>query len=440
MAICVTKWHTGALLIMKNNCYKIIFIFLLIQNRIDGIQHTNFFEPYEFLLDLDRISVNHHPCSWELGVRFEGGFNFKGFPIDLKDSLVQSYNAVTIKSNPAQYINLIESDFASFFGNNTQSNLGQFVQQYTPYQGVTASQLIQFEGELELNGITGSVEYWFNKHIKLGYYLPFYAFNLKSLNNQKNNKNQFYENTICNNIYETFQENNSPAVPYTQVGLGDSQLLLSWQHYFFENRDFITGLFATLRAGLYLSTARGKEEYSKTFLKIPLGYDCSWGIPFGGSIEIDIGCYGGAGIAADCITFFPSLMNRTIKTDMRQTDMLICNESISLLEPGFRESFSVFLTGHDENRSLLGTLAYQYSKQNESDIILCQTDYPNLIAQTADLLESWTTHNLIFVLGGIKNNIDKNSDLKYECFLKYGFQGCRAIVCNSFGFQITLSY
>jgi hypothetical protein len=139
---------------MKNNCYKIIFIFLLIQNRIDGIQHTNFFEPYEFLLDLDRISVNHHPCSWELGVRFEGGFNFKGFPIDLKDSLVQSYNAVTIKSNPAQYINLIESDFASFFGNNTQSNLGQFVQQYTPYQGVTASQLIQFEGELELNGIT----------------------------------------------------------------------------------------------------------------------------------------------------------------------------------------------------------------------------------------------------------------------------------------------
>lgn len=413
---------------------------LLLNNSLKSIQHINFFEPYEYLLDLNRIHFNNLKCHWQLGARFESGFNFSGYPIDTKDNLIQSYNTKTIKTNSAQYLNLIESDFASFYGNELLSNMGQFVQQFTPYEGTTASQLVIFNGSMNMQSLSASVEYWIYDHIKIGFYLPFYRIELESLTNQKNSKNQFYENSICKNIYAVYQSENSPAKPYQQSGIGDSQLLLSWQHYFYENRDFIEGLFATLRFGLYLPTGMYKDTYLQNFLKLPFGYDCAWGIPFGGSIEVDIGCYGGAGISADCITFFSKLMTRNIKTDMRQTDMLICNQSMSLLEPGFRESFSVFLLGHDMNRSILGTLAYQYNKQNDSDIVLCQTDYSNVIAQTADILESWTTHNLIFILGGNIKEFSKNIDLEYECFFKYGFGGCRAIVANTVGIQFLISY
>ncbi len=417
--------------------FFLLFLYFLSTN---SIQHINLFEPYEFLLDINRLMCSgHKPCSWQLSLRGEFGFNFKGYPIDTKDALLQNYNCKTITANAAQYLNIYESDFAPFLGSKIEDPQGQFVQQFNPYTASTASQLLLFKGNLELKSITGSIEFWITEQIKIGYYIPIYNLNLKSLAHESNNKNQFFENSICKNIYHIYQQNGGVAKPYQLTGLGDSQLLFLWQNYFYENRDFISGLFASLRAGLYLPTKMHNENYMQTFLKIPLGYDCAWGIPFGGSIEIDIGCYGGAGISADCITFFPKLMDRIIKTDMRQTDMLAINQSKALLSPGFKESFSVYLIGHDIEKTFLATLAYQYNKQNESDIILCQTQYSNLIAQTADILENWTNHNLIFILQG-NYDINKNDSIGYQGFFKLGFSGCRSIVCNSIGIQINFIY
>ncbi len=403
-----------------------------------SIQHLNFFEPYEFLLDINRLATDHRSCSWQIGLRGEFGFNFKGYPLDSKDALLQNYNCKTIATNPAQYLNILESDFASFLGTKTQENDGQFAQQFNPYSGSTAAQLLVFKGDLTIQAMTGLIEFWMTKQIKIGYYCPLYDLHLKSLNHTQNNKTLFFENSICPDIYAIYQKNAPPTIPYELIGLGDSQILLSWQNYFYENRDFISGLFASLRAGIYLPTGMQKENYLQTFLKIPLGYDTSWGIPFGGSIEVDIGCYGGVGISADCITFFPKLMNRIIKTDMRQTDMLTLSESKSLLNPGFKESFSVYCIGHDIEKTFLATLAYQYNKQNESDIILCQTTFSNLIAQTADILENWTNHNLIFILQGTYPF--QNNSIGIQGFFKLGFSGCRSIVCNSTGIQINFLY
>lgn len=438
MVVCWTNWNTRIMLIMNNKNITLFFYCIFILSNYP-IQHTNFFEPYEFLLDINRLQLQHDICDWQINIRGEFGFNFRGYPIDTKEILLDNYNCKTITANPAQYLNLLESDFAPFLGNATTNFDGQFVQQFNPYTAATAAQLVFFKGTMALQSITGLIEFWITKQIKIGYYCPVYNLNLQSLSHEKNNKERFFENAICPDIYAVYQKNASPAIPYQLTGLGDSQLLLSWQNYFYENRDFISGLFATLRAGLYLPTGMYRETYLNTFLKIPLGYDTSWGIPFGGSIEIDIGCYGGAGISADCITFFPKLMTRVIKTDMRQTDMLIQMESKSLLSPGFKESFSVYLIGHDVDRTFLATIAYQYNKQNESDIILCQTEFSNLIAQTADMLENWTNHNLILILQG-DYLINKKISLIYEGFLKFGFLGCRSIVCNTAGFQIGFNY
>jgi hypothetical protein len=419
--------------------FKFLFFLLFFITNINCIQHINFFEPYEFLLDINRLITDNKKCSWQLTFRGEFGFNFRGYPIDTKDLLLQNYNCKTITSNVAQYLNIYESDFAPFLGGFLQNNNTQFTQQFNPYTASTAAQLLLFKGDFNLQSINGSLEFWLTKNIKIGYYIPVYNLQLFTLSHEKNNKDRFFENSICKDIYEAYQKNGSPAKPYQLTGIGDSELIVSWQNYFYENRDFISGLFATLRAGVYLPTGMYKSTYTQTFLKLPLGYDASWGIPFGGSIEIDIGCYGGFGISADCITLFPKLMNRMIKTDMRQTDMLALNQAKSLLSPGFRESFSVYLLAHDQAKTFLSTFAYQYNKQNESDIILCQTDFSNLIAQTADILESWTNHNIIFIFQGDRI-IDNNFSLGYQGFLKWGFSGCRSIVCNSIGLQITLTF
>lgn len=135
--------------------------------------------------------------------------------------------------------------------------------------------------------------------------------------------------------------------------MGDSEILISWQRYFLEERDIMTGIFASIRTGLYLPTKMWNEFTQKSFLKIPLGYDSGMGIPFGGTIEVDVTNFFGCGINADCVTFLPSLFERTIKTDLRQTDMLISNTALSFVNPGFRESFSVYTTLFNEEKNTL---------------------------------------------------------------------------------------
>lgn len=417
---------------------RILFFVLFIFFSVDAIQHTNFFESYEWILDSNRIFLPETNYTTQCGIRGEYGFHFRGYPLDAKEFFLENYNVKSVAANPTQYLNFFESAYGPFLGGPSDEVAGQFVQQFTPYNGLTSAQLVAFHGDISLWGVTAFFEQWISRHIKIGYYLPYYQLGLQRLSHEIQQKSEFYEYAICPDVYLNYQKNGSPAVDYQLNGLGDSMLICSWQNYFYENRDFISGLLAALRAGLYLPTGRYKQEFMGTFLKIPLGYDAAWGIPFGGSIELDLGCYAGAGISADCITFFGKLMPRYIKTDMRQTDMLVLEQVNSLFNPGFKESFSAYLTTHDREKTLLATFCYQYNKQNESDLILCDTSYSNLIAQTSDWLESWTTHNLIFVFQGELSI--QNIYTTYEVFFKCGFYGQRAIVANSVGFQININF
>jgi hypothetical protein len=401
--------------------------------------------PYEYLIDADRClsfsedKKNFTRNPWQLGLRFEAMHNTRGYPVDTTDSLVSSYNARSVKASVPSYLALYESALAPFFGGKTKDSHGQFVQQLTPYGGATTSQVVSFNGSLSIFSCVGLAEYWLFENCKIGYYLPYYSLNFSSLEHTLPQKKKTFENAIIPDVYASYIAKSTFIHPYTLAGVGDSELLLSWQRYFYENRDFITGIFASLRGGLYLPTARQRESYVNTFLKLPLGYDMAWGIPFGGSIEIDISLYGGAGINADCITFFSKYMDRYVRTDMRQTDMLSIDSVPSLLKPGFKESFSVYGLLHDLNKTTLFTLAYQYNKQNESEILLCDNSYTNIIAQSGDLLESWTNHNLLFILEG-ETKMFFEAPLSYSLFYKWGISGLRSVVGNSFGLQAMYSF
>lgn len=415
---------------------KLYFFFVLIFAKINifSISHVNFFEPYEWLLDNNRLALPETSYTSQFTIRTEYGFNFHSYPLDPKENLINSYNVKTILSNPCQYSNQKESIYSSFLGQTENKNQSEIPQQFSYYNGLKAGTECEIKGDFQLQSLTAQYELWITKNIKLGYYLPFYSLKVKNIFADIVQKNQTIESEINPLIFK----HKMNLQPYLLKGIGDSFFLASWQQYFYEDRDLITGLLASLRIGLYLPTASQRNNFMETVLKIPLGYDAAWGIPFGGSIELDLGPFAGAGISADCITFFEDLLPRYIKTDMRQTDLFTSEKVLSLLHPGFKESFSAYVSAHTLEKNFLGTIAYQYNKQNESDIIICNPLYVNLIAQTAELLESWTAHNLIFIAQG--NTSLQNIDILYNAFFKLGFHGMRSIVGNSFGFQITCSF
>jgi hypothetical protein len=410
---------------------SVYLFFFLCSKNILTISHTNFFKPYEWLLDINRLFIPNETFANQLAIRLEYGYAFKGFPIDPKEAIINSYNVKTITANPCQYSNQKETIYCLFLGQTADQEKGEIPQQFKYYNGLKAGTEYEIKGNFSLKSLTASYELWITKNFKCGYYIPFYWLDVKNINTKQLQQNETIESTI---YPELFREKLN-IQPYKLHGAGDSELLLSWQQYFYEDRDFITGLLAALRIGLYLPTASHRDTFVDTFLKLPLGYDAAWGIPFGGSIELELGPFAGAGISADCITFFDHLLDRYIKTDMRQTDLFTSEKVRSLLHPGFKETFSAYVTAHDYEKNTLGTIAYQYNKQNESDITVCDPTYINLIAQSSELLESWTAHNLIFTIQG-KREVE-NIHLFYNGFFKLGFHGMRAIVGNSFGFQIS---
>jgi hypothetical protein len=418
--------------------HGVLFLSLFFLVTSWSVQHLNFFEPYEYLLDVNRIAFSKKKGSFQCGVRAEYGFDFRGYPVDMKDSVLKGYNCRTTKSNCAQYIDLYESDFASFMGGQEIDFAGQYAQRGTPYGGQTASQLLAFDGQLGVSSLTLNFEYWIAKYIKIGYYAPFYRINLQTLTHVVNERQKTFESALLQDIFSVYQSAAYQVTPYSLTGFGDSECIVSWQRYFYENRDFISGIFASLRAGLYLPSPYQSCDYMDTFLKIPLGYDCAWGIPFGGALEIDINKYGGAGISADCIAFFGKIRDRFVRTDMRQTDLLTLEKVSSFVQPGFKESFSVYAVGHNLEKTVSGTLAYQYNKQNESDIFLCGGNYASLISQSSNLLENWTNHNLVFLCEGAA--IYPSVEVGYSAFVKLGLTGCRSIVANTCGITINLVY
>lgn len=421
-------------MLTPKNFYLFLSLFSSTIINLASISHVNFFEPYEWLLDSNRVLLSEVPYLSQISIRGEYGFRFQGYPIDPKEALVNSYNIKTLTANPCQYSNQKESVYSMFLGQTGDKDKAEIPQEFFYYNGLKAGTECEIIGDFSLKSLTAQYEFWITKNIKFGYYLPFYRMSVKNIIAKTTGDHYSIESELNPQLFKeklTIQ-------PYELKGMGDSQFLISWQKYFYENRDLITGLLASLRIGFYLPTASQRDSFVDTFLKLPLGYDAAWGIPFGGSIEIDLGPFAGAGISADCITFFDHLLSRYIKTDMRQSDLFTPEKTLSLLHPGFKESFSAYITAHTLEKTILGTIAYQYNKQNESDITLCNPTYVSLVAQTSELLESWTAHNLIFIIQG--NTIVESIDVAYNAFFKLGFHGMRSIVGNSCGFQFTCSF
>jgi len=425
------------------NLKKILFVnfcFIFSRMIISAPEHCNLFEPYEWLFD--QIRFNMFPEYKNMGITFsfraEGTINTIGYSSNDEDCMIDHSNKWRRIVNPTQYLEDRENDFASFLGNRADTSLGSFAQQYSPYEGATANDLVDFNGDVSFGSFNFSFEKWFTETIRLGWYLPYYIFSLNSISYINSNEKRMFEQFISNNILDVYKNNGKYIGPYQLSGIGDSTLLLSWQDSFFERRDFITALLCSLRGGLQLPTGQYKESYQETFLKIPLGYDAAWGIAFGGSIEVDIGCYLGAGISADCIALFGRTVERYIKTDVRQTDLLLLKKDLCFIDPGFKEEFTVFFTGHNIQKSFLTTFAYQYNKRNDSDIIVCSDQHPTIIASTMQSLGAWTTHNLI-LLGQTILPIKEN-DITCGIFIKIGFNGERAIVGNTFGIQAEMLF
>jgi hypothetical protein len=418
--------------------FLLIFLYVFIFNFKADPQFCNLSSPYEWIFDQSRYYL--YGCDENLGVavsvRGEFSFNVSGYGgqdifIDGKDTKFKN------KVNPCNFLGGPQNEIYSFYGVDLDYEQGLYIENFNKYAGSTSNEIRDLSGDIFLGAINFSLEKWFSEVFRLGFYIPWYKFKLKNLKiSDLSNKNVF-EYFLMVDIDKKFEELAFKIQNYDLNGFGDCDLLFSWQDNFMEKRDFISSISCSLRSGLHLPT--GKYVNSEdTLLKIPFGYDSLWGIPFGGSIEIDIGKYFDIGLSIDCISLFGDIRERYIKTDLRQTELLFTTKSYSFVNPGFKQKYTLYLGAHNKEKVFSLMIAYQYNKQNESDITVCSDEHSSIIAGTMQRLDSWTTHHVVFNLEWRPEF--KNTDFLFSFFTKIGFNGERALVADVIGFSSIVSF
>jgi hypothetical protein len=423
---------------MKKMIICVLILCVSIFNIFSSPEHTNFFDPYEAMFDSVRIG-NFPDYSFrgvDLKIRYESSFHSYGYLSNDEDCLFNPIEKWRICKNSLQYLQDHENLLIACSGNSTDNVLGSFLQQYSLFGGATSNGLSVVTGNVRIDSMNIASEIWFTDSLRLGFYVPYYHLSLSNVRWNQNNDQFMFEQFIENDILSVIEKEADFNVnSYSVSGLGDSSLLLSWQDNFIEQRDFISGITCALRAGLHLPTKSYKDT-ENGLLRIPLGMDAGLGIHVGGSVATDLGYYFTVGVSADCTTLFGKIKKRRIKTDLRQTDLVLLTKENCYINPGFKQNFNIYFDFHNRENTWNTTFFYQYMKQNESDLYLCTDLYINTIAESMQRLEKWSTHSLVMYL-------QKQWDM-YECplitglFAKWGFNGERVIGFNTLGF--TLEY
>jgi len=193
---------------------------------------------------------------------------------------------------------------------------------------------------------------------------------------------------------------------------------------------------------LSISAPTGKKADEDLLFAFPFGNDGGVAIIPAIGLDLRFGQYLRLGGDIQLMHIFDSINCRRIKTDVAQTDLLFAAKVKTLKEFGWTQEFNLYAQLWQFYRGLSLRIDYQYIKHFDDKLWLYSEDFDPVVANTAESLLESTMH------GAILNAI---YDVNYNgacvwgspyinIFGKVGFNGKRAILGNTFGIMISLSF
>ena len=222
-------------------------------------------------------------------------------------------------------------------------------------------------------------------------------------------------------------------------GIGDLATLFYWFGDNPQAKRYLKNVRLALRGGLTFPTGK-KSDQNKLFA-FPFGYGAGLGIIGAGTIELWFGHSIRGGIDAELLQLFGSSQRRRIKTDFGQTDLLFLTSASTYREFGFTQHYTLFTEAAHFWRGLSAKLAYQYTKQQESKLFVCSDHFNLLAVNSAENLDEFTTHHIIF---NISYDFYKGEEKRFKPYLqffyKHGFNGKRAMLLDTFTASLSVSF
>jgi len=289
--------------------------------------------------------------------------------------------------------------------------------------------------------------YLFREEFSVSLHLPVYSMKLKNvvwndLTHDVSADDLRVKEYLTNNFVKNVKDLGClDLCGWNRSGVGDLAFFFGWRRNFEQEKKLLENVKLSARAGLTLPT--GKKACEDQILAFPFGNDGAIGVVVGGGLDLTFGEHLRAGLDVQLMHVFGNTRCRRIKTDLCQTDLLFLQKTDTFKEFGLTQRFNLYAELYRVFTGLSLKLGYQFKRKSEDTVYTCSNAFSNDIANTAESLQEWTMHNLVFNL-----YYDACSD---ECgdhrvcptfgiFAKVPFNGMRAAMVRTVGFSLGIDF
>lgn len=394
---------------------------------------TNFFNAQDILVVSPGIDIGFKA---RLNVGFESSFEFDAFQADDDDQCPDWRK----RCNVLQLWQDEQNALAAVKGNDAGTNLGQFAQLFNmDDDNGTHGHFIPC-GKLQLNSFLASFQWCLRPNCNIGLYVPVYWGSLKNVTWREKNNHVTYEDNLVPHMITALEKlGGMNLYGWQRSGFGDIVGLFSWLQDFPQNKIILRNVRTGLRGGLNFPT--GKPEGEDQLLAIPFGWDGGAGFIMAGYLELTLDWRIRLALDVELMHLFGNTRCRRIKTDIAQTDLLFLTKATTYKEPGFTQHFTLFgeyVPSFMDGLSLRAS--YQFTKHMEDKLFLNTNQYDPVIVNSAESLQEWTTHSAVFQI--LYEHFRPGATIQPSAsfFVKYGFNGKRALLANTVGFTCGIEF
>ncbi len=225
---------------------------------------------------------------------------------------------------------------------------------------------------------------------------------------------------------------------WDKAGQGDLAFAAGWVGEFVQYKPWIKKVTTSVTGALLAPT--GVKSNPDVMMSMPFGNEGATAITIGGEIKVNFKHWVDAGVNVEFMHIFNDTRQRRIKVNTDQTDFLLLTKTEVQTDYGLTQKFNLFC----ESKLFKGIslkLAYQHVKQGSQELYVLSNDYSSTIANTAESLKEWTTHNAIVQLNWDTATADSNKYRpQFTVFYQKPFNGRRSLQTTSFGIGMVLNF
>ncbi|GAH17078.1 unnamed protein product, partial [marine sediment metagenome] len=190
------------------------------------------------------------------------------------------------------------------------------------------------------------LRFFMRHNLSLAFYLPYYKMALKDVIWQDLTQNVSIQDArvranltdcLCERVCELGCLDLSG---WDRSGVGDTTVSLEWIRDYPQQKQMLHNVTINGRLGMTLPS--GLKEDEDKILAFPFGNDGAVGLIFALGLDLYMGKYIKVGVDVQLMHLFGNTRCRRIKTDMRQTDLLLLAKTQAFRDYGLTQQFSFY--------------------------------------------------------------------------------------------------